>query len=158
VDATAVMFPACPATDDPTIPNALLIMTNLSGQDWSDLYYVADPGTTISNIDGFATSAAAPGVTSAAMRIDMLGVNRSLVAESILNDGIFQAGETWEVLLQDYGNAAGFGPGEFGSLDFSGASGAAGGLSSGSIVSTIPAPGAATLAGLGGLGFLRRRR
>jgi hypothetical protein len=156
-DATLFPDPVCPPTDL-GLPNALIIMTNLSGRDWTDLFYVADPDTNITNVDGFATSAADPAaIPTQAFRIDMLGVHRSLIAESIANDGVFQAGETWEFVLQDFTNSAGLGPADFGSLDFAGAS-AFSGLSSGSIVSLIPAPGAGAVAALGGFVAIRRRR
>jgi len=151
-----VGFSACPLTDNGT-GSALVTITNLSGRSWTDLYYVADPKTTVTNVDGFATSAGGPGVTTQAFRIDMAGQNRSLVAESISNDGVFQPGEMWEILLQNYVNTDGIAPDQFGSLDFAGAS-AADFVSSGSIVSLIPSPGGAALAGVCGLGLLRRRR
>lgn len=159
VDATFTNMVACP-TSHAGGPSALVIMTNLSGREWTDLYYVGDPGTSFTNVDGFASSAAAPGIEGLAFRIDALGVNRNLIAESMTADGVFEVGETWEFLIQDYANAGGVGPGEMGSLDFAGASaGPVGmGLSSGSIVSLVPAPGTAGLFALGTLVAARRRR
>ena len=158
IDATSttVSFPACPPMDNGT-PSALVIMTNLSGRDWTDLYYVGDPETVLTNVDGQAFSNAAPGVVGNAFRIDMLGVNRSLVAESFANDGIFQAGETWEFLIQNYAHPAGLPAHALGSPDFAGAS-----LnfpqSSGSIIAMVPAPGTLALAGFSGIAVFRRRR
>lgn len=155
--ATFTNITACPTSDDPGMPNVLVVMTNLSGRDWTDLYYVGDPDTTFSNVDGIGVSAAAPGVSGLAVRLDMLGVNRSLLAESGAVDGVFSAGETWEFILQDWSNPFGLGPDMMGSLDFAGAS-AFDFASTGSIVQFVPAPGTSALLGLGGLVSLRRRR
>lgn len=154
---------ACPATDNPTIPNALVVITNLTGTSWTDLFYVADPETFFSNEDGLAESAAAPGLRTQAMRIDALGSNRNLVFESIAVDGIFDPGETWHFIVQDYSNALGAAPSSFTSLDFAGASAGPGvpGLapSSASIVQmVVPSPSTASLLGLGALVGFRRRR
>lgn len=154
---TFVSFPACPQTDDPAIPNALLIITNLTGRTLTDLYYVADPHTTISNVDGFGESFAAPGIVGQAFRIDQLGMNRSLIAESMNPDGVFEPGETWEILLQDYSNAFGLPASALGSLDFAGAS-MGDQFSSGSILLAIPAPGTGVLLGASALVACRRRR
>ena len=148
---------ACVMTDDPNFPNVLVEMTNLSGKYWNNLFYVADIDTAISNTDGFADSAAAPGVFGEAFRIDALGSNRNLVFESIAADGIFEPGEIWGFIIQDYANAAGLPP-SFGSLDFAGGS-SFGPDSTGSIVQfVVPAPGSFALLGLGGLVSIKRRR
>lgn len=148
---------ACFASDDDNIPNALVEMTNLSGRHWDNLFYVADPETSLSNIDGTAMSYAAPGVRTPAFRIDAIGTNRPLVFESISADGIFEPGETWAFIIQDYGNSLGLGP-SFGSLDFAGAS-MGDPISTGSIVQfVVPAPGSLALLGLGGMAAVRRRR
>ncbi|MEM8835809.1 MAG: PEP-CTERM sorting domain-containing protein [Planctomycetota bacterium] len=164
IDATSTIFDStvCPPTDNGT-PNALVIMTNLTGQDWQNVFYVADPETSFTNVDGVAESALAPGVKTLAMRIDMVGLNRSLIAESMTPDGIFEAGETWEFAIQNYTNTLGLAPDRLDSLDFAGASGAVAGganVSSGSIIvmDPIPAPGALALAGMSGLAIARRRR
>lgn len=148
---------ACPGSDDPNIPNVLVDMRNLSGRAWTDLFYVADPETFISNVDGMAMSYAAPGVITPAFRIDALGMNKNLVFESMGSNHIFEPGESWQFIIDDYANAAGIAP-SFGSLDFAGASGGDA-ISSGSIVQfVVPAPGSAALLGLAGLACLRRRR
>lgn len=163
IDASATLttMTACPVTDDGTMPNALVVMTNLSGQDWDNLFYVADPETRFSNVDGFATTDPVPNAASIfteAFRIDAVGMNRPLIAESILADGIFQAGETWEFIVQDFGNLLGFGAADLSSLDFG--SGSSTNFSAASIVAfqPIPAPGAAALFGLAGLTAAKRRR
>lgn len=162
IDSTSVVtqLSAC-STDDPSMSNFLVTITNLTAHSWTDLFYVGDIGTSISNVDGMAESAAAPGLFGQAFRIDATGIHRPLVFESFLFDGVFSPGETWQFILQDYTNAAGAPPEAFSSLDFAGAStplpGAAD--SSGSIVQfVIPAPGSAAMLGLGGLMTVRRRR
>ena len=143
------------------LPSALVVMTNLSGRDWENLFYVANPETSLTNVDGLAFSAAAPAVPGLAFRIDSVGLNRPLISESFAADGIFSAGETWEFLIQDYTNLLGIPPDALGSLDFAGASTLVPGTppSSGSIVAMqVPAPGVLGLIGLGGLTLLRRNR
>ncbi|MDQ7013815.1 MAG: PEP-CTERM sorting domain-containing protein [Planctomycetota bacterium] len=155
--STLTNQPACVATDDPNMPNALVEMTNLTGAYWDNLFYVGDPETSLSNVDGLAFSYAAPGDVGLAFRIDTLGVNRSLVFESMASDGIFEPGETWAFIIQDYSNALGLPP-SFGSLDFAGAS-FGDSISSGSIVQfAVPAPGSLALLGLGGFAAVKRRR
>jgi hypothetical protein len=154
---TLTQTPACGATDDPTMPNALVEITNLTGTYWDNLFYVADPETSFSNVDGLAMSYAAPGVITEAFRIDAVGVNRNLVFESMTSDGIFEPGEIWAFIIQDYGNAFGLTPDVMGSLDFAGAS-FGDSLSTGSIVQMVPAPGSLALLALGGLVTIRRRR
>lgn len=154
---------ACPMTDNPAIPNALIVMTNMTTTTWQDLYYVADPETTFSNVDGRAESFAAAGIFTDAMRIDAVGVNRNLISESIIADGLFQPGETWRFIVQDYANLLGAPAGSFTSLDFAGASAGPGvpGIvpSSGSIVQmVVPSPATVSLAGVGVVAALRRRR
>lgn len=148
---------ACPMSDDPNVPNVLVDMRNLTGLYWQDLFYVADPETSFSNFDGMAMSYAAPGVITPAFRIDPFGMNKNLVSETMTADNIFEPGEAWQFIIQDYSNAAGLPP-SFGSLDFSGAS-SGDPISSGSIVQfPVPTPGSLALLGLGGLATLRRRR
>ncbi len=155
---TITQTPACASTDDPAMPNALVEMTNLSGQYWDNLFYVADPQTSLSNVDGLAMSYAAPGVMTPAFRIDAIGTNRNLVFESMTTDGIFEPGEIWAFIIQDFTNAFGLTPDLMGSLDFAGAS-AGDSFSTGSVVQfVVPAPGAMALLGLGALTTIRRRR
>ena len=79
-------------------------LTNLSGQAWRDLYFVADGGATIGNADGKVEDLlGAPGAPADAFRIDALGVNANLIMESIAADGIFQAGEEWEFVVTNFG-------------------------------------------------------
>ncbi len=139
--------------------NTLVTMTNLTGQDWEQVWYVADPETTISNFDGLVNG-------ELAFRIDSVGANTPLVFESLIPDGIFQAGETWEFLIDDYVNALGLSASAFGSCagGFPCTTGLVGGLSggdfdsSGSII-VVPEPttGLLLVCGLAGWVVQRRR-
>lgn len=161
--ATITDLSACTVTDDTGIANMLVRITNLSGRDWTDLFYVGDAETTFSNVDGFATTNEAPppnSILTQAFRIDAVGANRNLISESAAADGVFSAGETWQFIIQDFVNTDGVGADVMGSLDFAGGSSFAGdALSSGSIVQfLVPSPGATALFGLAGLSAARRRR
>jgi hypothetical protein len=146
---------ACPGFpgDNPTIPNALVYMFNMTGQAWTDVWYVADgrdpfaPNqTSLTNYDGLVNDVLA-------FKIDYFGMNRSLVYEDNPN-GIFEPGEIWGFIIQDYQNMWGLPASALGSIGvpsmFTGDQ-----LSSGSIIA-IPEPMTLTLLGLGGL-LVRRR-
>jgi hypothetical protein len=161
---TLTFNPAC-LSDDPNTPNALVIMTNLTPIAWKDVWYVADPrglpglvGTSISNYDGFVD---VPGGVDPgqAFKIDTVGVNRPLVGESGLADGIFSPGETWEFIIDDYMNSGGLAASMFDSIGVASAS-TAGPPSSGSIIA-VPVPEPATcmllVLGLGAIATSRKR-
>lgn len=157
--ATFTNLSACTMTDSPTLPNALVQITNLTGRFLQDLYYVADEGTAFSNIDGGAFGAGSPTVRTPAFRIDSLGMNKNLIFESITADGILEPGETWQFIVQDYTNGSGLAPDALFSVGLAGDSPNFGIMdSSASIVRTnIPAPASSVL-GLMGLALLRRKR
>ena len=154
--ATFTADVACPMTDDPSMPNALVQIRNLTGRFLDNLYYVGDPETRFSNVDGHGVGAGTPSIEGLAFRIDTLGMNRNLVFESITPDGIFEPGEVWRFIVQDYENFAGVAPDLFYSIGMAGDS-AAIVNSSASIVRMVPAPASSVL-GLMGLALLRRRR
>ena len=149
-------FSACPATDNPSIPNTLVSITNLNPFTFMDLHYVADPntpgaiGTSISNEDGLVNG-------GQAFRIDTVGINKPLLGESILNDGLFQPGETWRFVIDDYVNTGGIPAHAFVSIGVGFSS--PGGPSSGSIIALpFPEPASLGVAALALPALLRRRR
>ena len=148
---------ACSMTDDPTKPNALVLITNLTSRTLDNLFYVGDPETRFSNVDGLGFGAGTPDIAGLAFRIDAIGMNKNLVFESVAANGIFEPGETWQFIVQDYENATGVAPDLFFSVGMAGDSLAIRN-SSASIVRMVPTPGSAALLGLGGLAAVRRRR
>lgn len=107
--ATTLDRAACAATNMPH-PDTLVRMTNLTGIDWVDVWFVSDGGRgnpggpTLTNVDAIVNGAEA-------FRIDSIGANTPLVFESIAADGIFEAGEIWDFIVQDWAFA---GPGACG--------------------------------------------
>jgi len=132
--------------------DALVSITNLNTVAFSDVWYVADGDTTITNVDGNVTI---NGLSS--FKIDAVGVNTPLVSEvgGILA-GTFEPGETWNFIIQDYVNTFNLSAAAFSMMGV----GSVGLGSSGSILAVpVPEPAAAALLGLGLLGLsLARRR
>ena len=157
ISANSIPTPdiACIQHAIPGVVNRLVRMTNLSGIDWQDLWYVADPETTITNRDGFVNG-------ESAFKIDAIGANRPLLTESFSPaDGIFKAGETWEFILDGFFNSLNLPASAFRSVGLVG--GASGGDidSSGSIIAVgvVPEPEGLLLAlGVCGCTGLTRRR
>lgn len=147
---------ACSMTDDPTKPNALVLITNLTSRTLDNLFYVGDPETRFSNVDGEGYGAGTPTIPGLAFRIDSVGMNKNLIFESGTFNGLLEPGETWQFIVQDYENAAGVAPDLFFSVGMAGDSIAIAN-SSASIVRMVPAPGSLALLGAG-LAFARRRR
>jgi hypothetical protein len=158
---------ACFSSDDPLIPNTLVFMTNTTGIAWKDVWYVADTGddpavgalfTSISNFDG---SVDVPGAIDRGLtfKIDTVGVNKPLISEDVLADGIFSPGETWGFIIDDYVNLFGIPASAFDSLGVASAS-IFGPPSSGSIIA-VPVPEPATclllVIGLGAIATSRKR-
>ncbi len=150
--------PVCTATDLPFIPDALVSIRNLTGRDLQEVWYIADKETTITNFDGEANDIAfAP--LQEAFRLDHdisdpFGTHHPLVFESGPFDGIWQAGEEWRFVLQDYTNTLGLAPDAITSRGVGDASFDLAGVaspSSGSIIAipSIPEPASAVLALLG---------
>ena len=134
----------CPSVDL-TMINQLVTINNVGTVAFPDLYYVAPGGGSpgvFSNYDGFVNG-------SMAMRIDKVGNNQPLVYESMTQDGVFEPGETWRFIVQDYVAVVPvdsfYSPATVGGSD--------------TLPSLIvPEPTGAVLGLLGGLLALRRRR
>ncbi len=164
-----VLFPVCTATDDPLMPEELVLITNLTGRDLTEVWYIANNETRISNFDGYANDIGfAIDLDNEAFRIDSDisdpgGAHHPLVGESgVLND-IWEAGETWEFILQDYGNLFGLPGSALTSIGVGDASGGAGVIdSSGSIIAIpqVPEPGSTvlTLLAMSAWGLVPRRK
>ena len=149
--ATFTNTDACPSSSSPAIPNALLSITNMTVFSFTDLHYVTDPGTGFTNFDGVING-------FEAVRLDSVGVNRPLISEvgGVL-PMVFEPGETWTVILDDWGNAAGFGAADLGSIGVP--TSGPGDLSTGSIVAIpVPEPASLALLSVGTLAGIRRRR
>ncbi len=155
--STFIQLPACPPTDNPGIPNALVEIVNLTDRYVENLFYVGDPDTLFTNVDGLADAGVIPDLTGLAFRIDSFGLNRPLIFESITADGVFEPGEIWHFIVQDYFHPAGLAPDAFFSIGMADASFTPGDISSASIVRMVPAPATMAL-GLCALLAIGRRR
>jgi len=150
---------ACPSNLSPLGTQIILSITNSTNRTFSDLWYVADPETSISNVDGEINS-------NPAFKIDgtvTTGQNNPLVSESFASDEYFTPGETWMFILDGYSNIVSAPASELGSAGVGFDSAEPGltiPLSSGSIVALVPEPSSALLMGLGlaGLTMTSRRR
>ena len=147
--------PVCIPSDGPPL-DAIVSITNLNAVSFTEVWYVADQDTSISNFDGFVAVPAGPLLE--AFRVDTVGINKPLIFESFAADGIWSPGETWDFVIQDYFNALGLLPSALGSIGI----GSTIPTSSGSIIAVpevIPIPAAAWLFGsaLGLLGWARRK-
>jgi len=136
---------ACSSTDNLSMINKLVSITNLTTYALPEVFFVASGGSTpgtFTNFDGYVN-----GVQS--MKIDRLGLNTSLYAESMTLDGIFEPNETWQFIVQDYTSPtavdAFYSPSLVGGAD-----------TLPSII--VPEPTSVGLGLLGGLLLLRRRR
>lgn len=134
---------------------------------------MADPETRITNWDGFAedfaTVTTGLNAFNQAFRIDAkysdpLGIHHPLLSESNIENGVFEDGEAWQFVLQDYANTLGLPPDAFGSPSVGRASDVVTlsdvSRSSGSIIAIpVPEPGGLFLLGFAivpGLGIARR--
>jgi hypothetical protein len=144
--------PACPPTNT-AAPNVQLSITNLTAIHFTDLWYVSDPETSLSNADAYLVNG------EEAFKIDRVGINVPLLSESLSADQIFQPGETWVFVIDDYFNALGLPASALASAGRVGALSGGDPTSSGSIIA-IPEPGTLLLGSLGlaGLALLARRR
>ncbi len=149
--ANVTSIDACPLNSSVNIPNALLVITNLTNLSFTDLHYVADPATTFSNFDGLING-------EEAVVIDNVGVNRPLIAEiGGTQPLVFEPGETWEIVLDDWFSAIGLNAADLSSIGVP--SIIAPDPSSGSIVANVvPEPASLALMSLATLTLLKRTR
>ena len=146
-------MPVCHHSDDPDRPDSIVSITNLTSpkRSFSQLWYVANPNVYLSNYDGYVGQL---GFEDAgigfAFLIDREGHNRPLLSESGIANGIFEPGETWKFVIQDYDSGAlGLDAASLTSIGVAGGS-LAGGKSSGSIIGLpVPEPGALALLAIG---------
>ena len=127
-------------------------ITNLSGINWGQVWYCGNTETAISNDDGLISGEEGFLINNAAGDL-----NKPLIGESISNDGVFQAGETWKFLIDGYGNTSGLVPSAFGNI---GVRDPLGSVASGNIIATqaIPEPSAMTMFLVGGCVLLAARK
>ena len=161
-DITVCFDPATP--DDLSVSNTMVIMKNLTGIAWKDVWYVADWDETLhSNYDGWVTDAAGLFLPGTAFHIDSkinnpLDIHTPLITESITANDIFEPGEIWEFVIQDYSNAQGKPASQLGGVGIPSVTFTNDG-SSGSIIAVpVPEPVTVGLLALGGIAILRRKR
>lgn len=148
--ATTISLDACP-TSDPTTPNSIVSITNQTAFSFTDLHYVADPNTNFKNFDGTING-------EFAVKVDNLGINRVLIAEIGGTTAlVFEPGETWELILDDWISFAGFGVTDLASIGVP--STIVPDLSSGSFVANlVPEPASAALLACASALLCSRRR
>ncbi|MCF7731522.1 MAG: thrombospondin type 3 repeat-containing protein [Akkermansiaceae bacterium] len=144
--------PVCPATNDPFLADAVVAILNTSGQEFPDVWYVADSATALSNSDGLVGEGAGP-ATLLTFKIDAVGDNQPLVYESLHENGIWEPGEVWYFVIQDFVSAAGAPPAALGSLGLNSVPGIS---SSASIVTTPIVSSEVTTLADSGPGSLRQ--
>jgi len=96
---------ACPSNISPTNPqpNVLVSITNNSPFAFSDLWYVTDDFTSVTNFDGGVGDTFHRAFKIDSVISDPAGKNHPLISESFApaND-IFESGETWGFVLDGY--------------------------------------------------------
>jgi hypothetical protein len=155
-------MPACHHSDDPDRLDSIVSITNLTSpkRSFSQLWYVANPNVYLSNYDGYVGQLGFEDAgTGLAFRIDGEGHNRPLLAESGNANGIFEPGETWKFVIQDYDSGSlGIDAAGLASIGVAGGS-LMGGNSSGSIIGIpVPEPTSLALLAIGLVAPLLRRR
>ena len=143
---------ACPTAPNGGVASVEVSITNLTSRSFSDLWYVADPETTITNVDGLVNG-------EEAFKIDSIGLNQSLVLESINPNGIFEPGEQWDFVIDGYVNASALPASAFHSVGLVGGLSAGDSQSSGSIIAMpVPEPTAIVILLSAGCTVLVRQR
>jgi len=104
---TTTPLNACPSVAEGS--SLRITIKNLTPDDFIDGWYVSDDITTITNFDGTVNG-------EEAFKIDSVGLNKPLVFESITSNDIFEAGETWDFIIDDYSAGFGLAPSLFDSV------------------------------------------
>jgi hypothetical protein len=141
ITATDTFTPivACPSQPNNQVASSLVSITNLTGRSFNDLWYVADPETTITNKDGLVNG-------QHAFKIDSIGLNQNLVFESINANGVFEPGEQWDFVIDGFLNTFGLPPSQMQSIGV-GTFSVGDSDSTGSIIAApVPEPGSCVLA------------
>lgn len=150
-------YAPCPPSDDPSVPNVVVEIINMTGRHWWDVHYVSDPDTRLTNHDGWIDEVPFPiDLDEEAFRIDWVGLNTPLIFESMTVDTVFEPGEIWHFVIQDYFSLWGGPPSALDSIGVASAS-PAGPPSTGSIIA-IPEPGTLLMLVTAGLLMANRRR
>jgi hypothetical protein len=144
---------ACLSTDT-AAQNILLTITNQTTRDFANVWYVSDLETSLTNVDGLMNG-------EEAFRIDSIitdpgGSNLPLVYESATYNDIFEAGETWSFIIDDYFNTLALPASALASEGLVGSGSGGDGISSGSIV--VPELGTGLLMGMGLVALSASRR
>ena len=134
--------------------STMVEIVNDTKNDFGEVWYVADPETTITNVDGLVNE-------EAAFLIDFVGFNKPLIGESMTPDGVFEAGESWVFIIDSYTNTFGLPASALASVGLVGVASGLDDISSGSIIAVvrpIPIPAALYLFGSAVLVFVRCSR
>lgn len=150
--------------------NVQVAITNNTQRYFTDLYYVGDVHddgsyeTKFTNVDELVadiTPGHSNNLPGLAFKIDNIGANTPLVFESMTPDLIFEPGETWQFVIQEYwnmwgqpaSNMASVGAAPYGAIAQNSMFDT---ISSGSIIT--PEPAMMTLLAVGATALLRRRK
>ena len=149
-----ISYIACPADALPGNISTRVEITNLTGQQWTDVWYVGNPETTFTNTDGVVNGMHAFKIDSGIGQF-----NNSLIFESGPVDGIWQNGEIWEFVIDGYINTAGLQPHQFDQVGVPDVFPIPPIASANIIaVNVVPEPSSLALLTLGAIAPLRRRR
>jgi len=153
IDAATIGFspPACPSSALAG-PHYRIRITNFNSVTFNNVWYVADsPITRITNEDGLVNGCQA-------FRIDNNAgdLNKPLVLESINPNGLFEPGEQWEFIIDDFTNAFGLPPHLINQVGVPspGANGSTGNI----IATPVPEPSTIGVLVLAGCALVARRR